>query len=199
MIKNTESIKISCDVCKEDFESKNRVVIFETKYDIDISQEGWYDVTPNHYCPNCYTIKENGELVIIENPIKNPDNFNEVLYEVNETTQQTKQRLNAQMSKIMEENNLDWQSIHLWIQLKGYVILTQEEYDEFEDEEKEQKKTPESDLLETKQNAFLESAKPLMKYLCENHHPHVSVIIDGTSAELSEGLMTIKCDDYIVD
>jgi hypothetical protein len=66
-------------------------------------------------------------------------------------------------------------------------------------DESEQKKTPESDLLETKQNAFLESAKPLMKYLCEYHHPHVSVIIDGTSAELSEGLMTIKCDDYIVD
>jgi hypothetical protein len=43
---------------------------------------------------------------------------------------ETKQRLDAQMSKIMEDNNLDWQSIHLWIQLKGYVILTQEEYDE---------------------------------------------------------------------
>jgi len=49
------------------------------------------------------------------------------------------------------------------------------------------------------ENAFLEAAKPLMKYLCENHHPHVTVIIDGTRAELVEGLKTVKCDDYIRD
>lgn len=49
------------------------------------------------------------------------------------------------------------------------------------------------------ENAFLEAAKPMMKYLCENYHPHVTVIIDGTRAELLEGLKTIKCDDYIPD
>lgn len=49
------------------------------------------------------------------------------------------------------------------------------------------------------ENAFLEAAKPMMKYLCENYHPHVTVIIDGTKAELLEGLKTAKCDDYILD
>lgn len=48
------------------------------------------------------------------------------------------------------------------------------------------------------ENAFLEAAKPLMKYLCENYHPHVTVIIDGTRAELVEGLKTIKCEEYII-
>ena len=49
------------------------------------------------------------------------------------------------------------------------------------------------------ENAFLEAAKPMMKYLCENYHPHVTVIIDGTRAELVEGLKTAQCDDYIRD
>jgi 2'-5' RNA ligase len=49
------------------------------------------------------------------------------------------------------------------------------------------------------ENAFLEACKPLMKYLCENYHPHVTVIIDGTRAELVEGLKTAKCEDYIRD
>lgn len=49
------------------------------------------------------------------------------------------------------------------------------------------------------ENAFLEAAKPMMKYLCENHHPHVTVIIDGTRAELMEGLKTVGCDDFIRD
>ena len=49
------------------------------------------------------------------------------------------------------------------------------------------------------ENSFLEAAKPLMKYLCENYHPHVTVIIDGTRAQLVEGLKTVGCDDYIRD
>ncbi len=49
------------------------------------------------------------------------------------------------------------------------------------------------------ENAFLEAAKPMMKYLCVNYHPHVTVIIDGTRAELLEGLKTIGCDDFIRD
>jgi len=47
------------------------------------------------------------------------------------------------------------------------------------------------------ENAFFEAAKPMMKYLCENCHPHVTVIIDGTRAELMEGLKTAQCEDYI--
>jgi len=40
----------------------------------------------------------------------------------------------------------------------------------------------------------------MIKYLCENYHPHVSMIITPTSAELLEGLKTIGyVDDYIRD
>jgi len=41
-----------------------------------------------------------------------------------------KKELNEKMQKILKENNLDWQSVHLWIMNKGYVIIDQEEYDE---------------------------------------------------------------------
>lgn len=44
----------------------------------------------------------------------------------------TKEELNEKMEKILEENNLDWQSVHLWIMNKGYVIITEEEYDNLE-------------------------------------------------------------------
>jgi hypothetical protein len=46
---------------------------------------------------------------------------------------------------------------------------------------------------------FREACKPLMKYLCENHHPHVKVIIDGTSAELVEGVMVFGTGEFLVD
>lgn len=46
---------------------------------------------------------------------------------------------------------------------------------------------------------FEELSKPMIKYLCENFHPHVTVVITPTSAELLEGLKGIKCDEFIVD
>lgn len=45
-----------------------------------------------------------------------------------------------------------------------------------------------------------ELTRPILKYLCENYHPHVTVIITPTSAELLEGLKTIGyVDDFIRD
>jgi hypothetical protein len=35
---------------------------------------------------------------------------------------------------------------------------------------------------------FKKAAEPLLKYLNENYHPHVKVIITPTSIELLEGL-----------
>lgn len=49
------------------------------------------------------------------------------------------------------------------------------------------------------ENAFLEAAKPLMKYLCENHHPHVTAIVDGYRAELMEGLKAVNCGEFLRD
>lgn len=54
--------------------------------------------------------------------------------------------------------------------------------------------------LSTDQKELLEAAEPLIEYLCKNHHPHVKVIVDGTSVELLEGLMSIpKIYDHIED
>lgn len=44
-----------------------------------------------------------------------------------------------------------------------------------------------------------EVSKPLMKFLAENFHPHVKVIVESNSAEFIEGQATVKCDDFIVD
>lgn len=46
---------------------------------------------------------------------------------------------------------------------------------------------------------FEESVKPLMKWLCENTHPHTTVIVTGNTAELVEGIQFIKNDEFIVD
>lgn len=47
---------------------------------------------------------------------------------------------------------------------------------------------------------FKKAALPLIKYLCENHHPHVTVIVTPTSAELLEGVkFTDNITDYLVD
>lgn len=46
---------------------------------------------------------------------------------------------------------------------------------------------------------FEEAAKPLMKFLAENFHPHVMVIVDSVSAEFHEGKATVQCTDFIKD
>lgn len=51
-----------------------------------------------------------------------------------------------------------------------------------------------------KQQEFTELARPLMKWLCDNYHPHVIVTVTPTSAELSEGIMhTGQILDYVHD
>ena len=54
-------------------------------------------------------------------------------------------------------------------------------------------------LNEIQRKQFEEAAKPLIKFLCENFHPHVMVIVDPTRAELLEGSCWIKCDEFIKD
>ena len=43
---------------------------------------------------------------------------------------------------------------------------------------------------------FKENARPLLKYLAENHHPHTTAIITSTSIELVE---SIKCESKIYE
>lgn len=53
---------------------------------------------------------------------------------------------------------------------------------------------------ELNEKKFEELARPMIKYLCENYHPHVTVIITPTNAELLQGLKsTGDITDYIRD
>ncbi|MCK5019625.1 MAG: hypothetical protein KAS32_21380 [Candidatus Peribacteraceae bacterium] len=42
--------------------------------------------------------------------------------------------------------------------------------------------------MESDPNEFSEVVKPLMKWLKENHHPHVKAIVTSMDAELVEGM-----------
>lgn len=51
-----------------------------------------------------------------------------------------------------------------------------------------------------KPKAFNEAVRPLIKWLAENHHPHTTIILTSTGAELVEGLEnTGQILDYIPD
>ena len=42
-------------------------------------------------------------------------------------------------------------------------------------------------------------ARPLIKFLNDNFHPHVSITIDTGSAEIKEHFCRVVTDDYIKD
>lgn len=46
---------------------------------------------------------------------------------------------------------------------------------------------------------FEVAARPLIKYLAENHHPHVTCIVTNDNAQLLEGQRAIHVPDYIKD
>jgi hypothetical protein len=50
-----------------------------------------------------------------------------------------------------------------------------------------------------KQKLFEEAVKPLIKYLNENHNPHVSVIVTPTGAELLSGELSIETNEFLKD
>lgn len=47
--------------------------------------------------------------------------------------------------------------------------------------------------------AFESAAKPLMKYLAENHNPHTSIILTSTECEIVEGIKSIVTTEFIKD
>lgn len=66
----------------------------------------------------------------------------------------------------------------------------------------ESSKILEKQVENAEQNSkeFLEVVKPIIKWLCENHHPYTSIIVTPTSAELVEAkLGTGYIDEFIVD
>ena len=46
---------------------------------------------------------------------------------------------------------------------------------------------------------FKEASRPLMRFLGENFHPHVKVIVEAGSAEILESSAGFCTDDYIPD
>lgn len=58
----------------------------------------------------------------------------------------------------------------------------------------------ETEVTNEQQKSFEEAARPLIKRLCENVHPHHSVIVTPTNAELLEGsCSTGEVIDYVRD
>lgn len=50
-----------------------------------------------------------------------------------------------------------------------------------------------------RQKAFEKAARPMIKYLCENHDPYATVIVTNTRAELFQtSMMTPRIEDYII-
>ena len=45
------------------------------------------------------------------------------------------------------------------------------------------------DIIKTNREEFEAAVLPAIKYLFKNHHPHTTIIIDNSSAQLVEGIM----------
>lgn len=56
-----------------------------------------------------------------------------------------------------------------------------------------------SDFDNPTNEKLLEAAKPLIKYLAENWHPHVKCIVDATTAEVLEGQQMVKTEEFLRD
>jgi hypothetical protein len=51
----------------------------------------------------------------------------------------------------------------------------------------------------SKLNQFRAVAMPIIKYLAENHNPHVVAIVTNKKAELFDGIKVINTDEFISD
>lgn len=56
-----------------------------------------------------------------------------------------------------------------------------------------------SEMSKDKLESFEEVAKPLIKWLAENFHPHHTAIVTSTHAELLEGKMAFPTEEFIKD
>ena len=54
-------------------------------------------------------------------------------------------------------------------------------------------------LSEEQQKNYEEVVRPLIKWLNDNCHPHVTVVVDCSHAELSEGVSSFRTEDYWLD
>ena len=54
-------------------------------------------------------------------------------------------------------------------------------------------------LNEEKRKEFDEAAKPMMKWLNDNCHPHVKVVMDCSRVELLEGVCSNITTEFVKD
>jgi len=54
-------------------------------------------------------------------------------------------------------------------------------------------------LTKEQTTAMLEAAKPLMKWLSDNCHPHCAATVEAGSVELTEGIAREITDEFIKD
>lgn len=54
-------------------------------------------------------------------------------------------------------------------------------------------------ITKEQREKFEDAAKPLIKWLNENCHPHVTVLVEPTGAELVEGVAAIVCEEFLRD
>lgn len=56
----------------------------------------------------------------------------------------------------------------------------------------------EKERMERKES-FTKVIEPVIKWMCENTHPHSTIIIDHTHAELLEGAIVHSTEKFLVD
>jgi hypothetical protein len=54
-------------------------------------------------------------------------------------------------------------------------------------------------LTDQQRQEFQAAAEPLVKWLNENCHPHVAVVVTPASAELTEGICSVVIGQFIED
>ena len=54
-------------------------------------------------------------------------------------------------------------------------------------------------ITKAQSDELKEAAKPLMKFLNDNCHPHVKVIVDTNRVELLEGVASVINNEFIKD
>lgn len=60
--------------------------------------------------------------------------------------------------------------------------------------------TEEQKLVEEKRKELQKAAEPLIKYLCEKHHPHTKIIVTQTGVEVLVGVLSNqKIYDFLKD
>lgn len=53
--------------------------------------------------------------------------------------------------------------------------------------------------MSEEEKTFEEVVKPVMEWLAKNKHPHMSIIIEATRAELVEGVEVVVTDEFVPD